>query len=179
MIKKAFKALLGIEDSPMKVALSFGFGTFIGFSPLVGLHTVLVVILAMLFKLNRVALFTGAYINNPFTIVPISTFCTWVGIKLLRMDIASVAIDFSNIKFSISGFHKIANALGVLLMPFVWGSAFVAVIAGGLSFFIMLYVLRLKKRLQKAPTPSYYPPTCEEDDKFAPPTCEGDDRGGI
>ncbi|MBF0343270.1 MAG: DUF2062 domain-containing protein [Nitrospirae bacterium] len=143
-IKTVFKSLMGLQDSPMKVAVSFGFGTLIAFSPLVGLHTVLVLVTAVVFKLNKVAVLTGVYINNPLTFIPISTFCTWVGVKILGMDAASVHLDFSNLTMS-----NVMTVFGSLLRPFILGSAFVAVIAGGLSFFIILYIFRLKNRLQK------------------------------
>ncbi|KJU83617.1 conserved hypothetical protein, membrane [Candidatus Magnetobacterium bavaricum] len=165
----------------MKVAVSFGIGILIAFSPWVGLHTLLAIILAMAFKLNKVAIFTATYINNPFTIVPISTFCIWVGMKLMGMQATGINIDFNNLTLS-----NVMGVFGSLLMPFIWGSLLVSVFAAVLSFFIIFYIFTLKRQRGRT-TPDIIPnpvagdntlPICATDDKLASPACEGDDRGG-
>ncbi|MBF0317656.1 MAG: DUF2062 domain-containing protein [Nitrospirae bacterium] len=150
-IKTTFKAFMGIEDSPMKVAVSFGIGTLIAFSPWVGLHTVLAIILAMAFKLNKVAVFTAAYINNPFTLVPISTFCIWVGMKIMGMQTATINIDIGNLTLS-----NVMTVMGTLLMPFIWGSLLVSVFAALLSFVIIFYIFRLKRQRRSIIAHSVY-----------------------
>ncbi|MBF0517688.1 MAG: DUF2062 domain-containing protein, partial [Nitrospirae bacterium] len=83
--KEMFKSLMGQNDSPSRIAVSFGVGTVIGMSPLLGLHTLLGVFISWAFKLNKPATIAGVYVTNPFTIVPIYTFGTWVGRKIMGM----------------------------------------------------------------------------------------------
>jgi uncharacterized protein (DUF2062 family) len=72
MLKKAFRSLLAIDDPPERTALAFSVGVFIAFSPLLGLHTILATLLAFLFRFNKVAIYSGTFVNNPFlTLVPI------------------------------------------------------------------------------------------------------------
>jgi uncharacterized protein len=72
MFRAAFRRLLAIDDPPERTALAFSIGVFIGFSPLLGLHTILATALAFIFRFNKVAIYTGTFINNPFlTLVPI------------------------------------------------------------------------------------------------------------
>src|ERR1044072_6189876 len=71
MYRKAFRNLLNLDDPPERIALAFAVGAFIGFSPLLGLHTILAAIVAVIWRLNKLAVFTGAYIQNPWTMAPI------------------------------------------------------------------------------------------------------------
>ncbi|MCX2678350.1 DUF2062 domain-containing protein [Galbibacter sp. EGI 63066] len=52
-------------DSPKKKALSMALGIFIGLSPFWGFHSVIVILLAIFFKLNKVIAFTFSNISLP------------------------------------------------------------------------------------------------------------------
>ncbi|MCJ7465185.1 MAG: DUF2062 domain-containing protein [Maribacter sp.] len=53
------------NDSPKKKALSIALGVFIGLSPLWGFHSLIVIFLALLFKLNKVIAFAFSNISLP------------------------------------------------------------------------------------------------------------------
>lgn len=57
--------VLGSNDSPRKKAISIALGLFIGLSPFWGLHTLLVLGLAFLFKLNKPIAFAFSNISLP------------------------------------------------------------------------------------------------------------------
>jgi glycosyltransferase involved in cell wall biosynthesis len=68
--KKGFKKFfvedfLRNGDSPKKKALSIALGIFLGLSPLWGFHTVIVIFLAILLKLNKVIAFAFSNISLP------------------------------------------------------------------------------------------------------------------
>lgn len=68
--KKGFKRFfvedfLRNGDSPKKKALSIALGIFLGLSPLWGFHTVIVIFLAILLKLNKVIAFAFSNISLP------------------------------------------------------------------------------------------------------------------
>tara|TARA_R110002012_G_scaffold322083_1_gene554868 strand:+ start:41883 stop:43079 length:1197 start_codon:yes stop_codon:yes gene_type:complete len=56
---------LGSNDSPKKKALSVALGVFIGFSPLWGLQTILVLMLAVFFRLNKTIAFAFSNVSLP------------------------------------------------------------------------------------------------------------------
>src|SRR5215213_5567486 len=90
--KRSFRALLQqvlhLRESPQRTAVAFALGVFIAFSPAYGLHTVMVVLFTWLFGLNFVALMAGAFVNNPWTIVPILGATYWTGAVLMgRTDV--------------------------------------------------------------------------------------------
>ena len=70
--------LLGSNDSPKKKALSIALGTFIGFSPLWGFHTFLVITLAIFLKLNKAIAFAFSNVSLP----PFIPFIIFVSLEL-------------------------------------------------------------------------------------------------
>src|SRR5689334_21557540 len=84
MFRNAFRRLLAIDDSPERTALAFSIGVFIAFSPFLGLHTILATVIAYMFRFNKIAIYTGTFVNNPFlTLVPIIIASYAVGAFIL------------------------------------------------------------------------------------------------
>ena len=94
--------LLGIDDSPMKKALSVALGVFVGISPLWGLHTIIVVFLAVALKLNKVIAFTFSNVSLP----PFIPFILYASLKLgswllgseFNFSVATINENFEFIK---------------------------------------------------------------------------------
>lgn len=79
--------LLHTHDTPARTAAAYALGVFFGFSPVLGLHTVLGLTLAFALNLNRVAVLLGIYSNLPWILVPYYSLATWLGATILRVDI--------------------------------------------------------------------------------------------
>ena len=82
-LRQAVNVLLRAEDPPHRTALAFAIGVWIAFCPVLGIHTALALLVAFAFRLNRVAILLGAYINNPWTLVPLFMAGTFLGCLLL------------------------------------------------------------------------------------------------
>jgi len=119
------------------MATAFAVGVFIGMSPLLGLHTVLGLIAAWLLRLNRVITLVGVFVTNPWTIVPIYSFGTWVGAKIIGMHKVIPVIDWTEITFL--GFLK---EFRPLLLPFMVGSTAIGIVAAIVSYFIIYNAVR-------------------------------------
>jgi len=81
--KKGFRKflkedVLQSDDSPKKKALSIALGILIGLSPIFGFHTVAVLALAVLFKLNKVIAFAFSNISFP----PFIPFILYASLQL-------------------------------------------------------------------------------------------------
>ncbi len=113
--------------------MAFAVGIFIGMSPLLGLHTVLGILLAWQLRLNKLVTLIGVYVTNPWTIVPIYTFGTWFGSKVLGMRHIMPAIDWSHMSCRI-----LFNEFRHLLAPFIVGSTLVAAVSA-LVGYILIY----------------------------------------
>lgn len=133
------RGLLAIDDPPRRVAAAFAVGVFIGMSPLLGLHTVLALLIAWAFRLNRFVAITGVYITNPWTIVPIYAFSTWVGALITGADNLIPAMDWNHMTM-----QTLIEDMGHLLVPFLVGTTAVGLISGALSYII------IKKAVERA-----------------------------
>jgi uncharacterized protein (DUF2062 family) len=143
-MKDLFKKLLHIEDTPERTALAYSIGVFLGFSPFLGIHTLVALAIAFLFNLNRVALLLGAWSNTPWWIVPYYTIATWIG-----MWVTGFWIEWKTIKevfqsgidqgFLSSDFWSRIASQGDLLLSFAFGSL---ILAASLS--LIAYPLSLK-----------------------------------
>ena len=79
MFRAAFRRLLAIDDPPERTALAFSIGVFIAFSPLLGLHTILATLIAFVFRFNKVAIYTGTFLNNPLAYAGADHYCFLCG----------------------------------------------------------------------------------------------------
>ena len=122
------------------MAIAFAIGVFIGMSPLLGIHTILGLLAAWVFRLNRLITIVGVYITNPWTIVPIYSFGTWIGAKIIGMDNLIPAIDWSHITFV--GFFK---EFRPLLLPFLIGNTAIGIVSAVVSY-ILIYKAAKKYR---------------------------------
>jgi glycosyltransferase involved in cell wall biosynthesis len=78
-IRKFLKEdVLHSSDSPKKKALSIVLGVFIGLSPIWGFHTITVLALAVMFKLNKVIAFAFSNVSFP----PFIPFILYASLKL-------------------------------------------------------------------------------------------------
>lgn len=132
-----FRQIISVKESPRKIALAFALGVFIGMSPLLGIHTVLGILMAWIFRLNKFVTVVGVYVTNPWTIVPIYTFGTWVGAKLLGIDRLVPDIDWAHLTVK-----ELLHTLGPLLLPFIVGSTLLGVLSGGISFFLVYRMVK-------------------------------------
>jgi uncharacterized protein (DUF2062 family) len=122
-VRRAAQLLLHIDEPPRRTALAFAIGVVIAFSPILGLHTLLALAIAFLFRLNRVAILLGAYINNPWTMAPLYLAGTAVGCALLGVS----AHELEQIEWSLAG-------LTPYLWPFVVGNLVLGAVAGAVSY---------------------------------------------
>jgi len=70
-LKQQFKEIMALDSHPGHISAGFAVGVFISFTPPIpGMHTVLALIIAMIFRLNKVTCLTGTWVNTPITVVP-------------------------------------------------------------------------------------------------------------
>ncbi|AQT68000.1 hypothetical protein STSP2_01154 [Anaerohalosphaera lusitana] len=61
------------------IALGAAMGIFVAFLPPLGFHTLLAIVLAIMFRANKAVTLMGAWLNNPVTCVPLYLSCYFVG----------------------------------------------------------------------------------------------------
>lgn len=146
------RQVLHLHESPQRTALAFAIGTGIAFCPFYGFHTILVGLFTWLFGLNFLALFAGAMINNPWTIVPILGATYWVGAVLLgRSD--SPTFDWHDL-----GFQAIYDQVIPYAVPFLVGGTVLSLIGAAVSYPLALYFIGKHRRSAAAPPSQPLPP---------------------
>jgi uncharacterized protein (DUF2062 family) len=59
--------ILHIEDTPHKISLGVALGLFIAWSPLLGVHFLMIIVLSILLRANKFAAFASTLVSNVFT----------------------------------------------------------------------------------------------------------------
>lgn len=154
---RSFRALLRqvlhLQESPQRTAVAFALGVFIAFSPAYGLHTAMVALCTWLFGLNFLALLAGAFINNPWTIIPILGATYWTGAVLLgRTD--APTFDWHDVSFS-GIYHQVLPYAG----PFVLGGLVLSVIGALLSYPLAYFFFVKYRQTSVAPAVKPLPPS--------------------
>ena len=146
------RILLHVEDSPSRVAAAFALGVFIAFFPILGIHSGLAILLALLLRLNKVAVLAGAWTNNPWTIAPMFTAGTLVGCFLLGTSPGSLR----EIDWALHGrafYESLLAGFRPLLLPFIVGNLAVGVAAAAVSFLVLRSLLARRKGAPAASRP--------------------------
>jgi uncharacterized protein (DUF2062 family) len=139
-MKRIVEILLHLEDTPHRTALAFGIGVWLAFFPIYGIHTLMALAIAFLFRLNRAALIVGAWVNNPWTVAPLYTAGTLIGCALLGVS----PEGFRNIDWELHGIafiQALVQGLRPYLWPFVLGNMILGLLAGSAAYVVMKSVL--------------------------------------
>lgn len=124
------------------MAVSFSVGVFFGFSPFVGLHTVMGLAAAFLFRLNKVAVLLGVFLNNPWILVPYYAFATWVGLLITGMP-GGVELSKYGLSDILSrDFWFWVLAQWRLLIPATVGSTVLSVLFAMAAYPLCVYAIR-------------------------------------
>ena len=148
MFRASFRRLLAIDDPPERTALAFSIGIFIAFSPFLGLHTILATLLAFLFRFNKIAIYTGTFVNNPFlTLVPIIVASYAVGAFMmgrpLRIPPEGVELLTHPHIFSSDYYRQLFVQSRYLVEPFAVGGMVLSVVCSVIAYPLTLRALRL------------------------------------
>ena len=139
LVSKWMGKLLHIHDTPQRTALAVAVGVFIGFSPLLGLHTIIAIGVAFLFNLNRVAVLFGAYTNLPWIIAAYYGLATAVGAWLLGTKLPAgfgdrIAQLFGLSLFGTEFWRQVAEEMRPLFWPYFVGSTLGALLLSAIAY---------------------------------------------
>ena len=147
MFRAAIRRLLAIDDPPERTALAFSIGVFIAFSPFLGLHTIMATVVAFVFRFNKVAIYTGTFLNNPFfTLVPIIIGSYAVGAFVLGRPLQIPGEGLELLKnpdlFSSNYYRRLFVQSWHIVWPFTVGASVLSVVCSVLAYPLTLRALR-------------------------------------
>jgi uncharacterized protein (DUF2062 family) len=156
-----------LPGSPEKIARGIFAGVFTTFSPFYGLHFVVAALLATLMRGNVLAALLATFFGNPLTYVPIVMTSMRTGYWLLGMDgdpedgavtIGEQFFDagnaiWHNLKAPFTGAPTDWTDLSVfydqVFYPFMIGGIAPGIIAGAISYFISVPLIRAYQNRRK------------------------------
>jgi uncharacterized protein (DUF2062 family) len=152
-LRSWLEQLLHTHDTPHRTAGAYALGVFLAFSPMLGLHAVLGLALAFVFRLNRVAVILGVYTNLPWVVPAYYTLATIAGAAILGVDVQPRALEEGIRAISSTPwgqYSTLARSLAPLIWAFVLGSTIGAVVLAAVAYRVSLVmILAHRKRISQ------------------------------
>jgi len=152
-LRPVLRWITRLRSSPKAIAGGLGLGTFVAFTPTVGVQLILAVIIATFFNLNRPAAMIPVWITNPLTIAPIYTFNYWLGSTLCNgpplSEVSGLFIDIGRTMTRLEFWEIKEQFLAILhmgkdiLLPLLAGSIIVGIITGLIVYIFSLNLLSI------------------------------------
>jgi uncharacterized protein (DUF2062 family) len=139
-IRDKLREAMAGEMDPRALAAGFAVGVFFSFTPLLSLHTVLALLVALAFRLSKIAAAAGVWVNNPYTIPFVFYGCLRLGEWML----GDVFHPLSCERWTL---EAILQAARPCIAPLFLGTTVVGLVAAAVAYGI---VYRIAVRVQSA-----------------------------
>ena len=141
------RTLLHFDDPPWRLALALAVGVFISCTPLYGAQTLLALLLAAVFRLNKAATVLGTWLNlpwfAPFVYAAALKIGAWVLAEVRNREAESLALLFGTpLRVSL---HDLVSVLPDISLALVIGTTVVGLIAGSATYVIALGMIRRRR----------------------------------
>ncbi len=161
-LKEGIRHILHLDETPHDLARSFAVGVFVAFSPFLGIHWIIILALAWIFRLNKVVALTGTFINNPWTIAFVYIVPTWLTVSAMRamgfdippMNYSRISAQFIN-QMSRHDVWEIAFWKGFVreFKPYAYafgiGTTVAGLVASIISYFAAYFGIRYYRKRKK------------------------------
>jgi uncharacterized protein (DUF2062 family) len=159
-------AVLHLDEEPSRLAMGMAVGVFIGITPLYGLHTLLALIAAFCFRLNKAATITGAWLNLPWfapfvygfslklgeSILSGTVRLSWMSVRELA-EAAAAYLRSSPQQHADYFWQLLWDMLFVASTPLLVGTTVVGAVLAIVAYFVTLEAVREVRRLRLFPPP--------------------------
>jgi hypothetical protein len=154
MFRAAFRRLLAVDDPPERTALAFSVGIFIAFSPFLGLHTIMATLIAFFFRFNKIAIYTGTFVNNPFlTLIPIIAASYAIGALLLGRPLSLPDEGWRLLQephlLNTAYWQQLFTHLWDIVLPFSVGGMALSIVCSLAAYPVTLKLLRARQRMKE------------------------------
>ena len=137
--ERIHEAISGHADE-RSIAAGFAVGVFFSFTPLLSLHMVLALIVAVVFRFNKVTTIAGAWVNNPYTMPFVFYGCFRFGEWILGVRIPPPSFESYTLQ-------SLLMAAVPYAAPLFLGTTVVGLAAAALGYVV---VYRIAVRVKSA-----------------------------
>ncbi|MDQ3071380.1 MAG: DUF2062 domain-containing protein [Acidobacteriota bacterium] len=149
LLQRLGHTLVHTGDSPERTAAAFAIGVALGFSPPLGLHTLLALLVAFVFGFNRLAILAGVYSNLPWFVAPYYALATAAGALLVGADLPPDIGARVDAAMALPGWGGQLAALTTLFRPFLWaylvGTSLGCLLLGAIAYWPALVFIRRRR----------------------------------
>lgn len=132
------------ESDARSLAAGFAVGVFFSFTPFVTLHMVLALLVAFVFRFNKMTTIAGVWVNNPYTMPFVFYACFRLGEWLLGIRVPPPSFE----SYSLGSLWKVAIPYAA---PMFLGTTIVGLVAAVLGYVVVYRIaVRVKSARRKA-----------------------------
>ncbi len=139
--QKTIQKLKGLKGSNKSIAKGFATGVAMSFTPFVGFHILLSLIITKITKQNSIAATLGTIAGNPWTFPFIWYLTLHIGYIILSSDILPIPIDFKI--FFKNLFHAVISLDFNLFISDIW-PIFLPMLVGCIPCYIVAWWITAK-----------------------------------
>lgn len=118
--RKFYEKFISLQGEPTKIAAGIALGIFVGVTPTIPFHTLIIIMLGLLFRQNITAAYLGSWIiSNPLTI-PL--------FYLSQYELGRFLLGMERCRFEFTDYSLSAIAIlgGKILIPLLMGGVLMA-----------------------------------------------------
>ena len=145
-LRARFDEVVGVHERPERLAAAWALGLAIGLSPVMGLHTLIALLLAFLFRLNKVDVFLGTLVINPWTLPVYFPVAVFVGKRLTGVTVPRFVLPQPEEVLHAAVWRQHAPWLRSVLLAWGAGATVLALVAGAVTFVVVRQMIRLHRR---------------------------------
>jgi uncharacterized protein (DUF2062 family) len=142
--KSVIGKLVGIHDTPQKIAQGFGLGVLLGIFPFVG--PIASLVLATLFRINRASALLGSLLTNTWLSVATFLLAVKVGSAVFGIDWKNVCQNWNSLKANADWLDLFKLSALKIAFPVMLGYLIISLLAGILAYLITLGIVVAVKR---------------------------------
>ncbi len=134
-IRTFYERFISLKGDPESIAAALAMGVFVGVTPTIPLHTGIIVIIGLLFKMNITAAYLGSWlISNPVTI-PL--------LYLSQYELGRIMLGMGPHRFELAEYSVAAiAALGwQILLPLLTGGIVMAPICAVPAYYVSRWLI--------------------------------------
>jgi uncharacterized protein len=151
LVKKYILLIIRSNDTPHHIALGVAIGLCCGVAIPLG-QMLLAILLAFIFKANKVFAVAATFISNPYTSPIIYPFFCYLGAKIIGVELTFAEIQkFVHDMISSFSWSNLLNMGTNLLVCYLVGGILIGLILGVVGYFVTyrLAVIHKKIRTQR------------------------------
>jgi len=145
---RIYEKLVGINDSPQKIAIGFGLGVFLGILP--GAGPVASLVLAAIFRVNKAAAVVGSLLTNTWISIVGFILAGKIGAWVTGRDWNETYQTYQGFLKNFNGKDFFQESFWNAIAPIIVGYLIFSLTCGMAAYLTAILLLKLRKRTRSS-----------------------------